>query len=301
MLSALTLPLLLFLAGGCGETERQPSSDEGPLVVTSIFPVGDLTRHLAGDAARVEVLLPPGASPATFDVAPRSLAELREGKLFVMIGGGLDEWLADIPGSSGSQARILRVAEGLDLLAESDEHAHQGTGNPHIWLDPILVRDEVVPRLSRALSEVLPEAAEAIASRAAELTDSLTALDGEIREALEPLERRSFIATHSAWSYFALRYNLEEAGVIHLHPGQDPSSREMAHLTEIARAKEIPSIFVEPQLGEVAARALAAELSLPSFTLDPLGGPDEEGRGGYFALLRFNTAQLVLGLGGGIR
>jgi zinc transport system substrate-binding protein len=218
-----------------------------------------------------------------------------------MIGGGLDDWLADIPDSSGSEARFLRVADGLHLLDESDEHGHHGTGNPHIWLDPILVRDEVVPRLSGALGEVLPEAAEAILSRAAELTDSLTALDREIRSTLEPLRQRSFIATHSAWSYFALRYNLEEAGVIHLHPGQDPSSREMAHLTEIARTKKIPCLFVEPQLGEVAARALAAELYLPSFTLDPLGGPDEEGRDGYFALLRFNTAQLVRGLGGGIQ
>jgi zinc transport system substrate-binding protein len=301
MLNVLTPFLLLLFFWGCGENERQPPSQDGPLVVASIFPLGDLTQQLVGDAARVEVLLPPGASPATFDVVPRSLLELQGGSLFVMVGGGLDDWLADVAGGPDSQARVLRVADGLHLLAEADEHAHHGTGNPHIWLDPILVRDEVVPKLSRALAEVLPEAADAILSRADELTDSLTALDGEIRATLEPLQQRSFIATHSAWSYFALRYDLDEAGVIHLHPGQDPSSREMARLTEIARAKKIPGLFVEPQLGEVAARALAAELSLPSFTLDPLGGPDEEGREGYFALLRFNTAQLVRGLGDGVQ
>jgi zinc transport system substrate-binding protein len=292
------LLVTFVMAAGCGTDRSADPPDSKPLVVVSIFPLGDLAEQLVGETARVEVLLPPGASPATFDIAPRQLADLRDGKLFVMVGGGLDEWLVRVPESSGSTAPILRVADGLHLLAESDEHAHQGTGNPHIWLDPILVRDEVVPKLAEALAGVFPDAAEGVSARAEALVDSLTALDEEIRNSLQPLEQRAFIATHSAWSYFALRYNLEEAGVIHAHPGQDPSSREMAHLAEIARDRGLGCLFVEPQLGEVPARALAAELSLPTLSLDPLGGPAEDQRTGYFELLRFNTRQFFRGLGG---
>ena len=122
-------------------------------------------------------------------------------------------------------------------------------------------------------------------------------MDEEIREALAPLEKRSFLSTHAAWSYFAARYGLEEAGVIHSHPGQDPSSRELAHLLEEAEEHSIDCLFTEPQLGEVAARALATELSLPTCMLDPLGGDGLAGRDGYFQLLRFNTRQFVQGLG----
>jgi len=302
--------LLPLIALGCAGGGEEAQSDPRPVVVASVFPIGDLVQQMAGDAVRVEVVLPPGASPATFDVTPRQLRDLQGAALFLMIGGGLDEWISDLPEAADASVPVVRLSDGIALLAEEeteegdeaeeDDHAHDhGSGNPHIWLDPILVRDQILPRLEEALVEALPEAAELIIAGGNRLTDSLSALDQEIREALAPLEARGFIATHSAWSYFAARYELEEAGVIHAHPGQEPSSRELAGLLAVARAHGIRCLFTEPQLGVVAARALADELSLPICMLDPLGGPGVEGREGYLQLLRFNTQQLVAGLGGG--
>ena len=287
------LALGLILVAGCARGSGEP--DDGlPVVVTSIFPLGDLAQWLVGDAARIEVLLPTGASPATFEVTPRQLRDLNGSSVYLMIGGGLDEWLAQIPAASGGDPLVVRLAEGIELLA-GDDHDHE-SGNPHIWLDPILVRDRILPRMGEILASVLPDHAEAILANQDLLSDSLTALDEEIRLALAPLEQRAFVATHAAWTYFALRYGLDEVGVIHSHPGQDPSSREMAHLMEVAETYRIACLFTEPQLGEVAARALATELSLPSCLLDPLGGPGLEGRDGYMKLLRFNTQQFVQGL-----
>jgi len=301
--------LLALFALGCAEGGEEAQADPRPVVVSSIFPIGDLVQQIAGDAVRVEVVLPPGASPATFDVTPRQLRDLQGAALFLIIGGGLDEWITDLPEAADASVPVVRLSEGITLLAEAEpeegeeagahDHAHdQGSGNPHIWLDPILVRDQIVPRLQEALVEALPEAAESIIAGARNMTDSLTALDREIREALAPLETRAFMATHSAWTYFAARYDLEEAGVVHAHPGQEPSSRELAGLLAVARSHGITCLFTEPQLGEVASRALAAELSLPMCVLDPLGGPGMDGREGYLQLLRFNALQLVMGLGG---
>lgn len=299
------LLLLTSLLAACGGGSEESASDSRPVVVTSIFPIGDLARQLAGDQARIEVLLPPGASPATFDVTPRQLRDLQGASLFLMVGGGLDEWVSKLPEASGGNPPVVRLSDGITLMAEEEDegsgadHAHtHGTGNPHIWLDPILVRDEVLPRMGEALAAAIPGEASRIAERQASLADSLTALDAEIRIALRPIQGRAFISTHAAWSYFAARYGLEEAGVIHTHAGQDPSSREVADLLGIARTRKITCLFTEPQLGEIAARALAAELSLPTRMLDPLGGPGVQGRDGYFSLLRFNTQQLVEGLGG---
>jgi zinc transport system substrate-binding protein len=296
------LSFLLALVVGCGGEDGTDPPDTRPVVVASIFPVGDLTRSMVGELARVEVMLPPGASPATFDVTPRQLRDLHDAGLFVMIGGGLDEWAATVPATSGSDARILRLSDGIPLLAgepiEHEGHTHEGAGNPHIWLDPILVRDQLLPKLQESLTQLLPQGAEAIAERTAGLADSLSALDAEIREILAPLEKRSFVVTHPAWSYYALRYGLNEVGVIHTHPGHEPSSREMAALLDAALEHEIECLFVEPQIGEVAVRALAVELSLPTCLVDPLGGPVVEGRDGYLSLLRFNTRQLAEGLEG---
>jgi len=291
------LPLLLFflLPVACGGERGDPADGDRPLVVASIHPIGDLVHILAQDLVRVEVLLPAGASPATFDVTPRQLRDLQDGSLFLMIGGGLDEWVSRLTVGSGGDAPQVRLSDGIPLMAGG---GHEGSGNPHVWLDPILVRDHLVPRMTDALAEVVPEMAPVLDLRADLLADSLTRLDQEIRAALEPLNHRAFLSTHAAWSYYAARYGLEEAGVVHSHPGQDPSSRELAHLIEEARDHRIDCLFTEPQLGEVAVRALATELSLPTCMLDPLGGPGVEGRNGYFQLLRFNTGQFVRGLRG---
>lgn len=264
-------------------------------MVVSIYPVGDLVRQMAGDVVSVEVLLPAGASPATFDLTPLQLRTFQNASLFLMIGGGLDEWVSRLTQGSEKDTPVVRLSEEIPLL---EGGGHEGEGNPHVWLDPILVRDHFLPKMEEALSGISPEAAEVVPAGARALADSLTRLDAEIREQLSPLQRRSFLSTHAAWSYYALRYGLEEAGVIHTHPGQDPSSREMAHLLEEARDHEIHCLFIEPQLGDVAARALATELSLPTCMLDPLGGPGMENREGYLELLRFNTTQFVRGLEG---
>jgi zinc transport system substrate-binding protein len=297
--------LAFVVAGlwGCESRSDGPSSESHATVVASIFPVGDLVERMVDDGVEVQVILPPGASPATFDLTPRQFQEMAGASLYVLIGGGLDEWTAGLPQATGGTAPVLRLSEGLQLLHD-EEGAHEesghdhASGNPHIWLDPILVRDRLLPRLAQALVAAFPQDSAAIRGRTAALADSLLALDQEIRQTLAPIGNRAFIATHAAWTYYAARYGLQEVGVVHASPGREPSGRELAHLVEVAREHSVRCLFIEPQIGEVAARALAAELSLTTRVLDPLGGPEIEGRNGYFALLRFNTAQLAAGLEG---
>jgi zinc transport system substrate-binding protein len=178
-------------------------------------------------------------------------------------------------------------------------HGHEGdpgTGNPHVWLDPILVRDQLLPRIEEVLVGAAPDRAEEIRARRAALADSLTALDAEIRDALSALTSRAFVSTHSAWVYFAGRYDLVEVGAVYDSPGREPSSRHLANLVDDARSAGVRAVFVEPQLGEIGARTVAAELGVGVYLLDPQGG--QEGRDGYLAMMRYNARQLAKALGG---
>ena len=129
---------------------------------------------------------------------------------------------------------------GLDPLpAVAGDHAHAETGasaprvDPHAWLDPIRVRDVVVPALAAQLIELDPDGrAEYEALRDA-FVARLTALDGEIRATLAGHGRR-FLAFHAGWRYFAQRYQLDEVGVIEEAPGEEPTPRELAALSRRA-------------------------------------------------------------------
>ena len=102
-----------------------------------------------------------------------------------------------------------------------------------------------------------------------------------MRERLAPVQGQAFVATHSAWAYFAARYGIVELGAVYPSPGRELSPRALADLVDRARAAGVRAVFTEPQLGEVGARALAADLGVPLHVLDPLGGRGVEGRDGY--------------------
>lgn len=301
------LPLLLsalVLTPACADGEgprreaRQSAGDAAdapPRVVASIFPVADLARRIGGDAVRIDVLLPPRASPVTFEPTPREVRMVAGASLHLLVGGGLDAWAASLVEGAGN-GQAVRLTRGVELVGGDEA---PGTGNPHVWLDPILTRDRLVPALVEALAGVVPGARDGLRRRGAALADSLTRLDGWIRGRLEGLESRAFVTTHPAWVYYAGRYGLEEVGSVHGHPGQEPSARALARLVDACRAAGVRAVFSEPQMGAAGARSLARELGVPVLELDPLGGSGVGGRGSYPDLLRFNTLQIARGLGGG--
>ena len=70
-----TVVALLFVA-----TNRQPSDEELselPLIAATTFPLYDIARNVAGETARVELVLPVGASPHTFEPRPSDLKRLQ--------------------------------------------------------------------------------------------------------------------------------------------------------------------------------------------------------------------------------
>lgn len=274
------------------EPQRDP-----PLAVVSIFPVGDLLERVAGDAVHVEVLLPPRASPATWEATPGQIRMLARASAYVTVGAGLDRWLDGFGRRPG--LRVVRLTDGLALRAAHDHVAGaDAAGDPHVWLSPRRVRDEVVPRLAELAAALAPASEDAVRRRARLLADSLTALDEELRALLEPLPRRAFVATHEAWAYFAEAYGLEPLGSLYERPGHEPSARGLAGLVAAARAAGVATVLAEPQLAPSAARALAAELGGSVRIVDPMGGAGVEGRDGYAALLRFNGRAFAAALGG---
>lgn len=270
---------------------------EAPLVVVSIFPIADLAARMAGDALQVRVLLPPRASPATWEATPAQIRMLARADGYVTVGGGLDGWLAAVePERPGFEHLVL--TEGMKLRRSGDMAESEASGDPHVWLDPILVRDRLLPRLTDFLVSLAPDGdGPAIRTRSSELADTLTALDEDIRSMLAQAPRRRFVATHDAWEYFAARYGLESVGSIYERPGHEPSAQALARLIEAARKDGVTTILAEPQLAETGARALAEELGAKIRVVDPLGGPNVPGRDSYTAMMRTNARAFALALG----
>jgi ABC-type Zn uptake system ZnuABC Zn-binding protein ZnuA len=284
---AVAVAVVVAISMGCRD-HREPDAEDGarPIVAVTMFPVADLAREIAGPAADVVTVLPPGASPHTFEPSPDLARRLARARVVVVVGAGLDDWAGDF--ARGSHVRRVAVTEGVALV----------DGNPHVWLDPILVRDRIVPRLVDALVAIAPTSADEIRARANRCQSELTALDADIRAQLARVSSRAFVASHPAWTYFAARYDLDEVGVVYAE-GREPSPRELAALVDRARRAKVHAVFTEPQLGDLGVRALADELDATVEILDPLGGGGVAERGSYFELLRYDARIFARALGGG--
>ena len=294
--------LAAVFACAAGASCAQPAPESGPpLVVATIFPVADLVARIGGDAVRVETLLPPRASVHTWEATPAQVRSLSHARAYVTVGGGLDGWLEEF-GADVPALRTVCLTDGMRLRRADEAHAGEGSGSgtsgdPHVWLDPVLVRDEILPRIAALLVELAPGRRDALLARAGAMADSLTVLDAEIRRLLAGRTRSGFVATHDAWSYFAERYGLEVIGNLYEGPGHEPSAKGLARIVDAARASGLRTVLSEPQLSEAAARALAAELNADVVLVDPLGGPGVPGRESYLDLMRFNARAFARALG----
>jgi ABC-type Zn uptake system ZnuABC Zn-binding protein ZnuA len=181
--------------------------------------------------------------------------------------------------------------ESAAKQAHDPHHAHTGP-DPHYWLDPIHMQ-QVVTRIEQVLSTVDPAHAATYREHAQQVRRDLDTLHQEIQRETQALSDRRFIAMHSAWTYFASRYNLHQVAVIEPFPGREPSPRYLVDLTKLMQREGVKAVVIEPQLSTSAAQALARETGARVALLDPTGGPGVPERDSYVALMRYNVAELV--------
>src|SRR5512140_192915 len=96
-------------------------------VVATIFPIADLVRQIGGDAVEVLTLLPPGASPHTFEPTPAQMREVAQARVFVRVGAGLDAWTEKLLAARNPTLTILTLTDGVRLLGLTGEHADERT------------------------------------------------------------------------------------------------------------------------------------------------------------------------------
>ncbi len=203
----------------------------------------------------------------------------------------------------------LEAARGLPLIREThseeppkpnqgkEKHSHShGGANPHIWLDPVLVK-EICNKIAGALILVDPSQREYYQKNLASYLEKLEALHQEIQEAVGSFKIRKYVCFHPAYVYFARRYGLEEAGVIELSPGREPSPKHLKNLVAQIKEHGIQVVLAEPQLNPRVAEVIAKEAGVRVAMLDPLGGRPPYGSD-YLALMRYNLQVMAQSMGG---
>ena len=291
--------LLLAISTLAWGAPPQPVSRK---VAATIFPLYDLVRQVAGPSVEVILLVPPGTSEHTFTVKPGTIRAITGCRAIFAIGHGLDDWVARLAREAGV-SRTIVVDTGIPLRrGYSEPHRHGRAGSrttsqdavdPHYWLSiPNAMR--MVQNIADALAQLDPPAQADYQRRAVAYLEQLHSADAEIRRLLLDLPRREIATFHRAFDYFAEAYGLHVVAVFEPVPGKEPGPRYVETFQRQVRAHKLRTVFIEPQLSEVALRGLTQDLGITLRQLDALGGA--QGVASYIAMMQFNAAQIAAAL-----
>jgi zinc transport system substrate-binding protein len=307
---------ILILFGGMAWTGSPGQAAASPTpgkitVVASILPLGDFCQKIGGDQVTVTVLIPPGASPHTFEPSPTAVTRATAAQVFVYVGAGLDPWAERLLKAQRTpgQAVVEAVAD-IRLIKDVEEHGHEEhggketgatgphhhheAGNPHVWLDPVLAQD-ICRRIAQALSQVDPAHKNTYEVNLALYLGQLEELDLDIKASVATFRQRDYVCFHPAYTYFSRRYGLKEVGVIEAAPGREPSPGHLQKIIAAIKETGVRAVFAEPQLSPRVAEVIAQEAGVKVLFIDPLGGRPPYGSD-YIKLMRHNLAVLAQAL-----
>lgn len=287
-------------------------------VVVTLPPLEGLVRPLLPANATIRVLIPPGRSEHGYEPTVEDVLALQQADVVVLVGMGLessvDTALRKRPRPYRHEARLGVVLDledphgghGHDEHAHDehahDEHAHNNDHDhahahaidPHVWLDPILVK-QFMPEIARLVKASVAEGQlgdpasidAALAAALARITD----VDAAYRRDLASHAGRAIITHHAAFGRLAERYGLRVVEVIRPVEGAEPTPANITQVREAIAKESVRAIFVEPQFDARGARLIAEQAGVRLGTLDPLGSGD------WFAMMESNLRELTDKLG----
>ncbi len=248
-----------------------------PVVFVSIVPQKFFVQQISGENVKVEVMVQPGASPATYEPKPSQMAKLSSCAAYFSIGVPFEKaWLGKISAVNPTM-KIVRTDRDIEKIAMARHH-HEGVAeenhhdehiilDPHIWLSPALVKKQAAVILE-GLTAIVPGQAKDFKENYRIFLGKIDALDASLKSLLKGRQGTQFMVFHPSWGYFAKEYGLEQVPIE--IEGKAPKPAQLTEIIRQAKEDDIHVIFVQPQFSRKSAEVVAAEIHGKLIFIDPL-------------------------------
>jgi ABC-type Zn uptake system ZnuABC Zn-binding protein ZnuA len=297
----------LLLLGVAACDSAPADQHDRHLVVTTVAPITDIARNVAGRAAEVEGVVPEGVDSHTFEPTADTVRLVAEADLVLVNGLGLEEPTvelarADVPGGTPVYALGDAAVDEADYVYDFSFPESGGRPNPHLWMS-VPFGIEYARLIADRLAAIDEANAALYEENASDYVALLERLDSAIRAdvATVPPANRVLLTYHDSFAYFAREYGFRVIGAIQPSDFAEPSAREVAELIDQIREEDVPvifgsEVFPSPVLEQIAREAevdLQRDLRDDDLPGEP-GDPDHS----YVGLMAFDATSIVEALGG---
>ncbi|MFH1427872.1 MAG: zinc ABC transporter substrate-binding protein [Patescibacteria group bacterium] len=265
---------LVFLTGCQKETIE--SDDEKMQVMVSILPLVEFVEKIGGDKVEVEVAIPPGYEPHSYELTPEQLKKISDVDLYIKAGyiefekANMDKII-----EQNSSMKVINGAEDVELREltthshdheDSKNNDHEG-GDPHTWLS-VNSAKIYIDNIYNALIELDSDNKDYYKSNKQAYEKELNEVDKYLKETLRNVENKKIIVYHPAFGYLLSEYGFEQIPIE--IEGKEPTAAQLEELVNEAREENVKVIFVQKQFSTQNAEVVAKEINGIVVQVDPL-------------------------------
>ncbi len=246
-------------------------------VHVSILPQKYFVERIGGDKVDVTVLVNPGKNPATYSPTPVQIQNLASSDIYFSIGVPFENGFMHKIKSIAGSIQVVDTHQGIQLrdMDDHDEDVKDSSGqshhhlgkDPHIWMNPVLVKI-MAGTIFRVLVKMDPLNQGEYENNYHHFCKELDGLDKVLKASLEGLKGESLFVFHPSFGYFTDRYGLKQVAVEVM--GKSPKGKQLFAIIKLAKREKTRVIFVQPQFNQQAAEKIASAINGSVLPIDPL-------------------------------
>lgn len=247
-------------------------SSTGPTALATFYPVYDMARNIGGNKISVTLLVPMTLDVHAFEPTPSSVQAVAAASVLIYSGAGLEPWISPLVQAANNPRLVLvDSSANIPLLPVPPEFQKGNrTVDPHIWLAPVLAKQQVANILA-GLIQADPGDAAYFTANARNYTAKLDFLNSEALNLTALPATRFFVTFHEAFAYFAKEYNLTQIPIAGPFE-EDPTPTDIQRVINATLAHHLCYVGYESLSNPSITQSVASQTNATLLLLDPIEG-----------------------------
>ena len=291
------------IVAGLYLTNNSPATAKSGLkVLATFYPLYDFAQNVGGDKINASILVPETVDVHDFEPTPSDIQNIATADVLIYNGADLEKtWLSNAVAASGNTKLILvDTSQNITLLPVAPQfQSGNRTVDPHIWLDPVLAKQQV-NNILQGLIKADPADSQYFTQNAQIYEAKLDTLNSQIVTITTSanVKTRVFVTFHEAFAYFAKQYNLTQIPIS--GPFQEePSASDIQNVINAIQQNHLLYVGYESLENPAIPQSIASQTNATLIHMDPIEGLtiQEKAAGlDYIGLMQETVSNIELAL-----
>ena len=201
-------------------------------IFASFYPIYDFVKKIGKDKIDVSVIVPAGIEPHDFEPTAKQIIDMQKASAIFINGVGFESWLKKL-----DNVPIIDLSKDLPLEKNGQNY------NPHIWLDPVMVKVQA-KNIVDSLTHLDPHNKLYYYSNYNQFINNLDKLNVDIVSGLNKCKLHDFLSFHDAFAYFSKRYGISQHAIQGLSPQAEVPPQKIKEAIDLSKQLGIDVIYL---------------------------------------------------------